>query len=66
MRSPLHDNPYVMNLDDLWKTISGKLKAIIDAQFMPNSYTCPRKTSKADMTKALIDINNGKYIYKPE
>ena len=40
-------------------------KAIIDAQYGP-SYTAPRKTSKEEMLKALINVNNGKYIYKPE
>ena len=40
--------------------------AIIDAQFTPNMYTFPRKTSAAEMKAALKDVNNGKYIYKPE
>ena len=40
-------------------------KQIIDAQYGP-SYTAPRKTSKEQMLQALIDTNNGKYIYKPE
>jgi alcohol dehydrogenase class IV len=40
-------------------------KQIIEAQYGP-SYTAPRKTSKEQMTQALIDVNNGKYIYKPE
>ncbi len=39
---------------------------IIDAQFPGNMPTFPRNTSKEDMVKAMIDINNGKYIYKPE
>jgi alcohol dehydrogenase class IV len=39
---------------------------IIDMQFDPTMFTFPRKTSVAEMKKALRDVNHGKYIYKPE
>lgn len=40
-------------------------RQIIEAQYGP-SYTAPRKTSKEEMLQALIAVNNGRYIYRPE
>jgi hypothetical protein len=42
---------------------------IIDMQFssdFSDFFTLPRKTSIAEMKKALRDVHHGKYIYKPE
>ena len=40
---------------------------IIDMQFAGRDLPqYPRKTSDAEMKKALRDVNHGKYIYQPE
>lgn len=43
------------------------IDAIIDAQYGEgNPYCSPRRTSRAQMKQALMDVAAGKYIYKPE